>query len=728
LKGRKKVEEQAVIEKLEIRKGMRVDNYQIRDAIKDIYGMKFFEKVEAHQQGGTLLFRVTERPLISQIEILGNEEVNDDEIREQMKAKKFNILDINTLKADVNKIEKFYEDKGFYLARAKYEVKKINDRNVIVTINIKEYDNVRVKKITFLGNEALKDDELKTFMQTREDSFFSFFSNAGNFKEFNFQGDIERIKYLYKSRGYLQVNVGTPSITVTEDKKWIFITVKINEGPKFTVNNIFFGGDLLFSDGEMRQKLSLKPNETYSEESLRKDIQALTEMYQDEGYAFANVLRTLEIVPGENKVDIVFSFEKGQIAYFGKISVKGNTKTRDKVVRRELRIHEGMRYSGSLLRKSKANVVRLGFFEPGSVIFNTITPKGKDNVLDVEISIKERQTGQISIGAGYSTATKAFLQASVSQNNFRGLGQVLNFSLSLSDQQNLFNLGFTEPYYNDTLWTAGFDVFNTVNRNITSFNFERYGFDFRVGYPIYEYTRLFLTYQWERTTIDDAVIPNPTIKRDEVNGIASSLTASLIWDKRNNIFEPTDGHYVRSSVEVTGLLGDQKWLKGEVEGRLYHPIYKDLTFRSRISYSQLFETTSRPIPRTEKYSLGGARNMRGYRLEAIGPRQQLTNQATTLPEVFNLGGLSSLLATIELEYPLVKDAGLKFVTFYDAGGVPEKYFGKGSESNRLYFDYGFGFRWFSPIGVLRFEFAYPVNDIPGEDTSQQFHFDIGQLF
>ncbi len=727
--GNKKVESEAILEKIDIKKNMLIDNYLVRDAIKKIYGMKYFETVEAHQEGDAILnFVVKEKPIISKIAIDGNDEISEDDIKEQMKTKAFNILDVNTLQSDMNSIKKYYEEKGFFLATSEFEVVPLANQSVKIIVRVKEFDKVRVKKITFLGNKALEDSELKSFMQTQEDSFFSFFSGSGNFKEFNFQGDIERLKYLYKSRGYLQVNVGTPSITVTEDKKWVFITVKINEGPKFKINNIFFTGDLLFTDSELREKIALKSSDIYSEENLRKDIQLLTEMYQDKGYAFANVLRTLEIVPGENKVDILFSFEKGKIAYFGKISVKGNTKTRDKVVRRELKIKEGMKYSGSLLRQSKENVIRLGFFEQGSVIFNTVSPKDKDNILDVEITVKERQTGQISIGAGYSTATKGFLQASIAQNNFRGLGQNLNFSLSLSSQQNLFNLGFTEPYFNDTKWTTGFDLFNTKNRNISSFDYKRYGADIRVGYPLFDYTRLFMTYQWERTQLENGSISNPLINPDVENGIASSVTTSLVWDRRNNIFEPTDGHYVRGAVEFTGVFGDQRWLKTEAEGRFYEPLYKDLTFRSRLKVSRLFETADRDIPRTEKFSLGGARNMRGYNIEDIGPKQLATNLQNGNQELFNKGGLFSLLGTVELEYPLVKDAGLKWVLFYDAGNVSEKYLGADSESKRLYFDYGFGFRWFSPIGVLRFEFAYPVNNVEEPIDNQQFHFDIGQLF
>ncbi|MDH5415541.1 MAG: outer membrane protein assembly factor BamA, partial [Flavobacteriaceae bacterium] len=462
VEGSKKVEAEAILERISSKPGDKLDNYKLRGDLKKIYEMKYFESVEAHQENikgkNYLIIKVIEKPIISKISFDGNYEINDDDLKEQVKTKEFNILDVNTIKGDIILLQKHYEEKGFYLANITYDLIKNEFEGLDLIFKIKEYDKVRVKQIMFLGNHELPDSDLKAFMSTQEESFFSGLSGAGSFKEFHFKTDIEKLKYLYKTRGYLQVNIGSPVITVSEDKKWVFITIDIKEGPKFDVNNIFFNGELLFTESEMRKKLQLKSGEVYSEETLRKDIQVLTEMYQDKGYAFANVLRRLQIVPGENKVDINYSFEKGKIAYFGKVSVRGNTKTRDKVVRRELRIYEGMKYSGSLLRKSKENVNRLGFFEPGSVIFNTVSPRGKDDILDVEISLKERQTGQISLGAGYSSATGGFFQGSIAQNNFRGLGQNLNLNIQSSESQKTYNIGFTEPYFMDTKWTAGADV------------------------------------------------------------------------------------------------------------------------------------------------------------------------------------------------------------------------------------------------------------------------------
>lgn len=726
--GNRKVESEAIAEKLSTRTEMMLDNYLLRKDLSRIYEMKYFEEVEAYHKikdgKNILLFKLKEKPIISKVSFEGNDEINDDDLKEQVKTKEFNILDVSTLKNDVLLLQKHYEEKGYFLALATYKLKDNKNGSVEVVFNIKEWDKVRVKKITFLGNKAIVDEELKNFMQTREESYFSFLSGSGNFKEINFQTDVERLKYFYKTRGYLQVNIQNPEVTASEDKKWIFITVRLTEGPQFSVNNISFNGELLFTEDEMREKLKIKTGEIYNEENLRQDIQTLTEMYQDKGYAFANVLRTLEIVPGENKVDVIFSFEKGVIAYFGKIIMKGNTKTRDKVIRRELRIHEGEKYSGSNLRISKDNVNRLGFFQPESVIFNTITRKGTDNILDVEISIKERPTGQISLGAGYSTATKGFLQASVAQNNFRGLGQNINLNLSYSDRQQIYNLGFTEPYLFDTKWTAGADYYQTVSYFIRSFAYRKNGGDVRVGHPIFEYTRLFITYRYEDNKVSNVI--NSGINPSVENGSASSLQASVIRDKRNNIFEPSNGYYTNTSLEYTGLGGTMRWMKAELEGRYYKPVWGDLVLRTRLNAQQLFKTTAREIPRVEKFSMGGARNMRGYSLEDIGPRRLARNTSTNRDEIFNFGGLFSLLGTLEFEHPLIKEAGLKWVLFYDAGNVFERRMGE-NDNYALRTDYGFGFRWFSPIGVLRFEFGFPVNPKKNE-AGNQFNFDIGQLF
>ncbi len=494
--------------------------------------------------------------------------------------------------------------------------------------------------------------------------------------------------------------------------------MKMTEGPQFTVNKITFQGEVLFPENELHEKMVLKEQETYSEESLRKDIQMLTEMYQDEGYAFANVIRNLNVVPGENKVDVEFSFEKGKIAYFGRVKIKGNPKSRDKVIRREITIKEGQKFNGTALRQSRENVQRLGFYEPDSIVFNTVSPKDKEDVLDVEVSVKEKNTGQISLGAGYSTATGGFFQASVTQSNFRGMGQNLSFSLNLAKSSNTFSVDFTEPYFLDTKWLLGGGVFVSNNDTSSSYSERRKGLNVRVGYPIMTFTNLYVTYKLEDTTIKS--VDDPTIDKALENGLASSIQTSIVHDKRDDRSDPRKGYYLSYSTEYTGVGGDKKWLKNEAEGRGYYPVIGDLIFRTRFYAGKIDQVDSRKIPRTEKFTLGGSRNLRGYSYEDIGPTARMKGTDGVVQD-FNLGGQFMSFTNFELQHPLSREAGLKWVLFFDAGHAGDL------KNVKVYTDYGFGFRWFSPIGVLRFEFGYPLTGKFKEQGSQ-FHFDIGQLF
>jgi outer membrane protein insertion porin family len=721
--GNKKVEKEAILEKLGAKVGMTLDNYLLKKDLEKIYSMKYFESVEASQDLSNglnvLTFKVKEKSIITKISFEGNDGLSDDDLKGQVKSKVFSILDTTTIKSDVQALLKFYEEKGYFLASVDFKEKKLNEENTELIFNIKEYDKVKVKKINFLGNVAFKDEEIKSILQTQEDTLFSFMSGTGNFKEINFQNDIERLKYFYRMKGYLQINIGTPEITVSEDKKWVFITMKLTEGPQFTVNKITFQGEVLFPESELQEKMTLKENETYSEESLRKDIQMLTEMYQDEGYAFANVIRNLNVVPGENKVNVEFSFEKGKIAYFGKIRIKGNPKSRDKVIRREITIKEGQKFNGTDLRQSKENVQRLGFYEPDSIVFNTVSPKDKEDVLDVEVSVKEKNTGQISLGAGYSTATGGFFQASVTQSNFRGLGQNLSFSLNIAKTSNTFSIDFTEPYFLDTKWTLGGGIFVSQNDTSSSYSEKRKGGNIRVGYPIMSFTNLYMTYKLEDTKLKS--VDDPTIDPKIENGIASSVQASIIHDRRDDRSDPRKGYFLSYTTEYTGLGGDKKWIKNEAEVRGYYPVVGDLIFRTRLYGGQLTQIDNRVIPRTEKFTLGGSRNLRGYSYEDIGPHSRLPRTSDGVYESFNTGGKFMSFGNFEFQHPLSREAGLKWVLFFDAGHAGD------FENIRVYTDYGFGFRWFSPIGVLRFEFGYPLTgEFKGKGT--QFNFDIGQLF
>jgi len=731
-KGLKRIEKDAVLAKLSSKVGETLTAETMRRDIQAVFAMGYFDDIEA--QGGALddskvalTFSLRERPLISKIDFDGNERISSSDLKDVIKVKEYSIFDVNKVKEDAALIQKHYEEKGFYLAKVNFEVTSSKPDEVQLVYKINDYDKVQIKKITFLNNKRFTDEQLHAvFQETREGGFFSFISNSGNFKESAFKQDLQRLSYWYLDHGYIKFKYENPVVVISDDKKYLYISIYVDEGDQFSLGALDFGGDLLFPKEELGGEITLKANDTFSISRRNADIQRLTEKYQDLGYAFTNTVPKMNIHDDTKIVDIEYDFEKGNLTYFGEINTLGNSKTYDKIIRRELKIHEGELYSGTKLRKSRENAERLGYFAPGEVIFNTVSPKGKNDVLNVEISVKERSTGTITLGAGYGSIQKFFFTTQISEINLLGRGQTISLAAQYSSDalSQSLNLGFTDPYAFDTLWSAGFDIYGVKfpipNKYITS----KLGFDVRLGHPISDYINAYITYKYEglQTLLPDLSVDPTTIALD--NGILSSAIFSIIRDKRNNRFETSEGDYQSISIETAGLGGDKHFLKGIVNNRYYHHLVGDLVLRNS---TEAGEIASNAVPPSEKFYLGGPNNMKGFDTFLLGP---LTTSATgqRLP----LGGTFELFSLFELEYPIVKDAGIKFVTFFDAGNNFDTFPGTSNrfgniEPFTIRMDAGFGIRWFSPIGPLRFEFGYPLNPKPS-DSPSVFQFFIGPPF
>ena len=545
--GLKRIEKDAVIAKLLTKTGTLLSAESVRSDIQAIFGMGYFDDIEVLAEPSPsrpgevkLTYSLKERPVIAKLSFEGNEQISTSDLKDVIKVKEWSILDINKVKEDVSLIQKHYEDKGFYLAKVNFSVVQTKPDEVELTYKISDYEKVQIKRIIFLNNKHFTDDELKAALpETREGGFLSFISSSGNFKESSFKQDLQRLTYFYLDHGYVHFRYENPVVTISDDKKWLFISIYVEEGDQFQMGSLDFSGDILFSRDELHDALTLKSNETFSISKRNADIQTLTEKYQDLGYAFVNVIPKMNIHDDTKLVDIDYSFEKGNLVHFGEINVIGNTKTHDKVIRRELKIHEGELYSGSKMRVSKENVERLGFFAPGEVIFNTVTPKGKPDILNVDINVKERSTGTITLGAGYGSVQHFFLTSTISEMNLFGRGQ----SVSLSGQyaadriNKSLSLGFTDPYAFDSLWTLGFDVF-AINQTIPNrYVTYKLGYDLRAGYPIWDYVYGYITYKNEGLQVDTTQFPTdpaltPNLIQPDV-GVLSSIVWSVVRDKRN---------------------------------------------------------------------------------------------------------------------------------------------------------------------------------------------------
>lgn len=736
VKGLKRIEKDAVLGKFTTKVGSTIAGDSLRADVQSLFNMGYFDDIQVEGDrdgiGAKLVLTLHERPVISKIEFDGNERLSTSDLEGVIKIKEWSILDLNKVKEDVDLITKHYEEKGFYLAKVGFEVTSSDKPDeVALRYKINDYDKVEIKKIIFLGNKAFSDEQLKNiFAETKEGGFFGFLSNSGSFKESAFKTDLQRLTYWYLDHGYVKFKYDNPIVTVSEDKRWLYVTVSVDEGQQYAMGNVDFSGDLLFTRAELGEPITLKAGETFSISKRNLDIQTLSEKYQDLGYAFVNVVPKMNIRDDVKVVDIDYGFEKGSLAYFGEINVSGNTKTHDKVIRRELKIREGELYNGTRLRQSRENVERLGYFQPGEVLFNTATPKGRTDVVNVDVQIKERPTGTITLGAGYGSVKGLFFQTQVSEMNLFGKGQSLNLATTITRDRRdkSLSLGFTDPYAFDTRWSMGGQLYYTTFYIPSKYTTRKFGGNVQLGYPIWEYTNAYITYKRENMKIEDTVLDNPSpadladIQAD--TGLLSSFVWSVVRDKRNNRMEPTKGNYQSVSIETAGLGGDKDFLKFDVNNRIYTPVIGDLVFRNSLEYAQANGYNGKVVPPSERFYLGGPNNLKGYPFYGVGPTR---HQFTASGEAFDepIGGNYEVVALFELEHPIVKEAGLKFVVFYDAGNV---YTTADELSNfKLQTDWGFGFRWFSPIGPLRFEWGFPINPRPGDETSQ-FQFFIGPPF
>jgi len=718
VRGNQKIDREAIIEKIGTKAGDSLDEEQVRKDIVSIHKLGYFDEIKVDLEGGTLFFTVKERPAINRIIFFGNDQISTDDLKGVLTVKTYDIYDENLVRESVRKLQKHYEDKGYYLAKVDYSVRPSHEKDMVeILFRVREYDKVKIKKITFLGNTNFTDDQLKHVLRnTQEGGFFSWATNSGNFKELDFKNDMQMLQVWYLNEGHVRFRNEPPIVTVSEDKKWVFITIKVDEGKKYKMGPVDFTGDLLFPKDELYEALSLKTGNIFSIIKRNQDILALTEKFQDLGYANVNVVPNLDIHDNDLTVSMTYDFEKGTLVHFGRISMKGNTKTRDKVIRRELKIREGELYSGSGMRISKENITRLGFFDQESVAFQTKSPPGRPDLMDVEVNVKERPTGQFQLGAGYATTTKFFFTTQVSESNFLGKGQDLRFStqLSANKRDQSFRASFTDPYAWDTLWSVGGTLSYEKSDVPNEYLEFRRGMQFNLGHPIGDYTRIWLGYRLEEIQLLDSLDPFIDQNISFESGTISSISVTVANDKRNDRLITTGGHYLSISEEGAGIGGNRKFARTIGDARIYRKIWGDLTWRAKLEAGNIAPLREDGrVQSSEKFRLGGPNNLRGYQAYGVGP-----THATPDGRILVDGGRNELFSMWELEYPIANEIGLKAVLFYDAGDSFNEY------KLNLKEDWGFGIRWFSPLGPLRFEWGYPLKGGNGS----QFNFMIGPPF
>lgn len=741
-----------------------LDPAKLRDDVRALWKLGFFSDIDVEAEVGaaggvTLTFIVKEKPSIRKVFVAGHSELELSKINEVIDLELDTIVDIAKVKRNREKIVELYVQKGFYLASVDWEIKPASDAEVDVWFKVDEKAKVKIRDVQFIGNSAISDEELRGAISTRRADALSFINDSGTYSQEAFERDMLLVSAYYWDRGYANVKVGTPQLRLSRDKQYMYLSIPIDEGPVFTIGSVNFKGDLIGSAAVNLQKVPIRSGMKFSRTGIAESREALSNYYQDQGYANANVLPLTKVDIDKKQLSLTFEVARGKRAYFERINVRGNSRTRDKVIRREMKISEGELFNNTNLEVSKRRIMALGYFE--NVVVST-KRGSSDEFVEVNVEVTERPTGTFQIGAGFSSVENFIAQAQVSQNNLFGRGQTLALQAQVSSLRQLFLLRFVEPYLLDSRWTFAFDLYNQ-SRGFGTFARNASGGTLTWGYPLSYEARVFLTYKLEDVSISkgtgglatfgatSAPISASSVANLFRGGLTSSLRASLSWDSRNNRLFPTDGWYHSLFAEYASqYTGSQnKFVRWGGFARKYKPLWGPFVLKLNAEVGVTTSTDPLGVPISERYLVGGIYNIRGYAPLSLGPKLRTENPGDPGTNLGNLplGGNLQLIFNSEVEFPLFKKVGISGVLFFDMGnaynlesrycsglqrknsGIPIQFdpcFRFESLTTGLRKSVGFGFRWISPIGPLRFEWGIPLDAQIGEDPLV-FEFTIGNF-
>ena len=718
IEGNKRVDTSTLLFYIKTRKGEALSRKQIGKDIEKIYGLGQFKdiRVETRQgsEGLEVVFIVEEIPSIGDVMLYGNKEIEDGDIHEIIGFKRGEAFQAHMMTDAKEKINSLYNEKGFFFATVDV-VSKISERNLMnIHVRVREGEKVGIKNIRFSGNKNFSDGDLSDQIETKAETWISFLDESGLYKKDTLKLDVFRLEGYYQDHGYIRVRVQDPKIDIDRESKEINISIPIDEGLQYRVGKVTSKEDDIVTEDEVLKALKMKMRDVYSISKLRTGVMNIGDLYSERGYAYADVNPITKINESSRTVDVNIEVDRGRKVYVGEITVIGNTRTLDNVIRREFRLKEGELFDSVKLKRSKQRINNLQFFEDVKID----TRRGKEpDLVEIITTVTERQTGSINVGAGFSSNENLIFNAGISQNNFMGTGRRVVFSTNLSSRRSDYNLSLTDPRLFDTELSGGVDAFNTET-NFWSYMAKRTGGGVRIGKSLSEYDWLGLNYNYADTEISDVKVPTTYLKNE--NRTTSRISPSFIRDTRDNFMNPSSGsrHVVR--LDLAGL-GGTKFHKASYEGSHYWPIIGKLVgmVHGEIAWADGYAADS--LPAFERYYMGGPRSLRGYQIRNVGPKDSLGNP---------LGGNQSLLLNLELQYPFTK--GLRGFAFYDRGQL----YGGGDDTSttsttwdlaKMRDSIGAGVRFLSPFGPVGMAYGVKLDKATGE-KSGEFHFSAGNSF
>ena len=735
VEGIQRIEAGTVFSYLPVRVGETFDDTKSIAAIKALYALGFFKDVRLEEENGVLVVVVEERPAVATVDFTGTKEFEKDVLIKALKeigVGESKTFDKSSVDRAEQEIKRQYLSHGLYGVKITTTVTPIERNRVSVMFNVDEGDMARIRQISIVGNKKFSDKELRQLLQLDTKGWFSWYTKADQYSKTKLTGDIEAIKSFYLNRGYLEANVESTQVSITPDKKDIYLTINITEGEQYKVAGIKLEGEMFGREEELKSLILLRPGSIYSGEALTLSNKRISDRMGTFGYAFANVNANPDINREKREVTFTFLIDPGKRAYVRNMTISGNTTTRDEVIRREFRQFEGSWYDGNKIKLSRDRVDRLGYFK--DVTIDTPEAAGTSDQVDVNMTVVEKPTGNFMIGGAFSQAEKFTFNASIQQANFAGSGNTLGFEINTSKYSRTMALSQTNPYFTDDGISQSFEIYTRTTKppalNIGSYTVKQNGGRLSYGVPFSESDTVFFGLGVERTGIvTDANSPDRfRTYVEQVTGIPGGIgeavtnafpfTAAWSRDSRDSAVTPSFGRYQRANLEFD-VIGDSKYYRAVYEQQWYRPITRLITLALKGEVDYGHGLSGKPYPIFKNFYGGGIGSVRGYQSSSLG---------VVASNGDALGGSTRLIGNVELQMPFPgggPDKSLRWFGFVDAGQVYQE--GQRIRASELRYSAGLGISWISPVGPLKLSYAKPLNAKPG-DRLERFQFQMGTGF
>ena len=702
--GNVKVEEGVIRGAIKSREGSSFSVEKIREDLRSIFDLGYFTDVQVDikptPQGKEVIFIVVEKPSIKSILIKGNDKVKVDDIKEKMTLTARSILNLEKVKENSEQIRKLYFSKGYYGVKVEDKVDYLETNEAIVTFAISEGPKGHIQKIVFKGNKKIKSSQLRKLMATKRRNILSIITKTGTLDEDILKNDLQLLTAFYFDQGYLDAKIAEPTIDLSNPKK-IRIEIGIVEGPQYHLGNIDFKGDLLTTKEALFKVLRIKRGDVYSNSVTRREVNALTEKFANQGYAYVEVNPDISVDRKLLLVHLTFEVEKKKRVFYEKIQVVGNSKTRDKVIRRELAVAEGELYSAANMNKSRDRLKRTGYFK--EVDFTTSRGSTEEKI-NLDLKVEEAPTGAITFGVGYSTIESVVGSAAISDRNLFGLGYAGSLKFSLGFKTQNLRLSLTDPYFLGYPYAAGFDIYHERVEIFDTYSYKITGGDLRFGKELTDSIRIDAMYKYEIIDVYD--VDNDAsiyIKQQKGEKTTSAIAITPSIDTRDDFFNPRRGGKHSLLIQNAGgfLGGDNYFVKVLGQTSWFFPLPLNTTLNLRAQAGMISPYGGKTLPIYEKFFVGGINTVRGFEYGKAGPVD--VNDEP-------IGAKKMVVFNTELIFPISREIGLKGALFFDVG----KGFDKWSQITPLRFGAGPGIRWYSPFGPIHIDLGFNLNPKKGE--------------